>query len=534
MKVGRKLKQTSLLKVQQAAKEIEAFLQEGTFQAKSAEIRQMLDRTLEGDEYFVLVTREGLGIIHTNRLREGTLFNDTVGLNAAKTVEPLAQIYPRNTGEILLDASAPIRVNGKFAYSLRLGAIVPSLSFAWKSVAASVVPVLFATAGLWLTESNLTRGVLAAAAIMLAILTGQSAYRIFSLNWRDWIKATKSISSGKLKARIQTNRRDELGQMSFEINKMAIGMHGILSELRNTSLYTKEISTKQDGMVQELLSASQQLSAGLQQVYGGAVEQSTLVHETETLLKAITFLIRQAGIELKATSTLTQEAEQAAQQGLQKTNHLQIQMQRIEQASHTTETSMLELEQQATGIEQMIRDIREIAEQTNLLALNAAIEAARAGTEGRGFAVVAEEVRKLANRANEAASHIMGLAENIIKKSHETVHVVQEERQEVQHGLELVHELHKLIQVLSEKSSMSAAHTIRNSEVMTEVLDDVDLAEQKIEKVMQISQAFSVSAQEAAAAGDVQLNATEQVADQTKRLHDISLKIHQIAERFEL
>ncbi len=315
---------------------------------------------------------------------------------------------------------------------------------------------------------------------------------------------------------------------------MAIGIHGILSELRYTSLSTKDISTKQEEMVQELLSASQQLSASLQQVYGGAVEQANLVHETETVLKTITGLVRQAGIELKATSTLTQEAEQAAQQGMEKTNYLQIQMRRIEQASDTTETSMHELEQQAGGIEQMIRDIREIAEQTNLLALNAAIEAARAGTEGRGFAIVAEEVRKLANRANESASHIMGLAESIIKKSHQTVHVVQEERQEVHHGLELVHELHKLIQVLSEKSSMSAAHIIRNAEVMTNVLDDVDSAEQKIEKVMQISQVFSESAKEAAAAGDVQLNATEQVADQTKRLHEVSLKVHQIAERFEL
>ncbi|QCC84519.1 chemotaxis protein [Desulfovibrio desulfuricans] len=152
--------------------------------------------------------------------------------------------------------------------------------------------------------------------------------------------------------------------------------------------------------------ASEQLSAQIEQSSRGADEQSSRVRETATAMEEMNATVLEVSKNAQQAADASSNTKKQALEGVNIVSEAVKGIETVRAQSLGIKEDMNALGKQAEGIGQVMNVIADIADQTNLLALNAAIEAARAGDAGRGFAVVADEVRKLAEKTMSATQEV--------------------------------------------------------------------------------------------------------------------------------
>jgi methyl-accepting chemotaxis protein len=216
----------------------------------------------------------------------------------------------------------------------------------------------------------------------------------------------RAMEGGDLMQEVAGNYQGSFAELKTVVNNT-------VEKLANTLL---EVRSAADA----LTGAANQVSATAQSLSQAASEQASSVEETTASIDVMSASISQNSDNAKVTNGMATKASKEAGDG--------------GQAVTLTVSAMKQ-------IAQKIGIIDDIAYQTNLLALNAAIEAARAGEHGKGFAVVAAEVRKLAERSQEAAKEISDLADNSVSTAERAGKLLDEIVPSIQKTSELVQEI---------------------------------------------------------------------------------------------
>ncbi|PLA75172.1 hypothetical protein CYQ88_02805 [Hydrogenovibrio sp. SC-1] len=193
------------------------------------------------------------------------------------------------------------------------------------------------------------------------------------------------------------------GNFSVEMNHQ---FKGKLNELRNNM---DDMAEHVSNMLQQVKTASSEAVHGVREISAGNQDLSQRVNQqsviVETTMNHMNEMIERVNNSLENATFVSQKSQSAkteTESGLVIVNQMADSINEISEAS-----------QQIADFTQVIDSI---AFQTNLLALNAAVEAARAGEAGKGFAVVATEVRSLASKSAEAASHIRDITKKSLEK----------------------------------------------------------------------------------------------------------------------
>jgi methyl-accepting chemotaxis protein len=215
-----------------------------------------------------------------------------------------------------------------------------------------------------------------------------------------------AFAEGDLTKRIERDYQGLFGRVKDSANTTAENLTRVMGEVRDAA--------------DALTGAANQVSATAQSLSQAASEQAASVEETSSQIDVMSASISQNSDNARITDGMATKASKEATDGGSAVSQTVVAMKQIAAK---------------IGI------VDDIAYQTNLLALNAAIEAARAGEHGKGFAVVAAEVRKLAERSQEAAREIGELAGSSVSTAERAGKLLDEIVPSIQKTSELVQEI---------------------------------------------------------------------------------------------
>jgi methyl-accepting chemotaxis protein len=347
---------------------------------------------------------------------------------------------------------------------------------------------------------------------------------------------------------IPTDRLDELGELTRTFNAMVEKTHASVAGYNTTRARVGVMLREISGASEQLALASQQMATtshetgravdeiaqAVTSVAAGAEDQVRTITQAKDLTDEVAAASQISANGAQQTADAAAQARGLAQEGADAVAQATEAMRAVRTSSAEATSAIRSLDAKSEKIGEIVDTITGIAEQTNLLALNAAIEAARVGEQGRGFAVVAEEVRKLAEESQSAASSIATLIDEIQQETRHAVEVVEDGSRQTEDGAATVEQARDAFVRISDAVQDVGSRVEQIAASIQEIAAAGSRMQDSMNSVAAVAEQSSASSQQVSASTQQTSASTEQIAASATDLARTAEELERLVGQFVL
>jgi methyl-accepting chemotaxis protein len=280
--------------------------------------------------------------------------------------------------------------------------------------------------------------------------------------------------------------------------------------------------------------ASGEVASTLIQMAGGAAQQVELINGTRDSADVVAEAVAISSESAQRAADAAERVLAVTDEGRAAAASATEAVQAMSQSATEASSAIGQLATKSERIGAIVETITAIAGQTNLLALNAAIEAARAGESGRGFAVVAEEVRKLAEESQAAASSIAAIVLEIQNDTQSAVSIVRSGAQRSDESAATVQRADAAFGHIGDAVEEMRQRAQEAAEATERISQGAQATRRRIEEIAALAEQASASTQHASAATEQTSASSQQVAATAHDLAESAQQLRGLIGGFQL